>query len=280
MRLAKDKLEEIESAIKAREGSASALAMRFDLTPSTIHGHAKRLKVTLPDGRAKETAKETADVPQPDTRGASVSAAFKRKRNAEASTSGAAFAIAALQHTLKCIDTDCEKCMRIEGHLEDRDLGSAKDLATALEHLAELKVLASELVDASEGRMGPDHQRLIRLAATKVRRSLAEGPSLRNLPPENLEHLRRLVGGIEQEPPSHGVIVVDIPRRTEPETHLVVRSEQVEVLQARIAELELALEERPTLPAPEGEVTELRDHIVTLSMEEHRLRRMLAARSA
>lgn len=102
--------------------------------------------------------------------------------------------VSQLRHSLCCVDTSCEVCLRIEEQLEQREWGDAAIIAALITHDAELRELAAAVVVAVDARRGPDRDRQVAVAATRLRASLTEGPSLRDLPVAERAHLLRALG--------------------------------------------------------------------------------------
>ncbi len=129
---------------------------------------------------------ETVEAPE-------VESGYTRKK----ARRSAAFALAALQHALGCLDgtEGCAECIRNKAMLDEGDFGYESDVLDQLTHLAELKSRVGLLVAEWTGRRpGPDRERASSMAIAQLRTCLENGPSLRSLSQEHRDHLAGLLG--------------------------------------------------------------------------------------
>lgn len=151
----------------------------------------------------------------------------------------------------------------------------------ATAQLAELKAAALAVLDAVDMPMGHDRQHRLALAAASLRRLMSDGGMIKFLSSEEQEHLASVLN--VQMAKAVKVPMADkadwIKRCGELERE---NRELAEQLQRAASTIERAADDAVADgdAVDGGFVEDLKDHIVALSMEEHRLRRVLAAKEA
>lgn len=93
-----------------------------------------------------------------------------------------------LRHSLKCLDADCDQCLRTEEMLEESAFGEAGVVADALDDLVALRALVGDLLEAAAS-VRPRLPSGLPLAA--LRAAVGDGVDLADLP---LPHRVRLAG--------------------------------------------------------------------------------------